>query len=314
MLKHKRPAYSEQEKEFCDLFIKPVFGEPDRHGNYIKRVGDNPTIAFTAHTDTVHEESGTQKLQIKNDIVTTIDGDCLGADCTTGLWLMLGMIESNVEGVYVAHAAEEIGGVGSTNLVKDNPEWLSEIKVCLSFDRFGKQSVITHQSGRRTASDEFALSIAKILKMPELQPDTTGTYTDSMEYTSVVAECSNLSVGYEMQHTKHESQNIEYAEMLLERLREACWDQVEVSREPNTEDPYEDALREYYSTQERYEDEQEIENEIDSITKLMYDNPRRLAEFLQEVGLTVDVLCDEMNLSYSDQQYYKDEYASKTYH
>jgi hypothetical protein len=222
------------------------------------------------------------------------------------------MIEAGIEGVYVAHAAEEIGGVGSSNLVLDNPAWLSNIQVCLSFDRFGTNSVITHQGGRRTASDAFALSLADILGMPQLRPDTTGTYTDSMEYAGLVPECSNLSVGYYDQHTARESQDILYAETLLERLCEADWSALVVSRDPTQPMEYDDALR--YSYVDTDSDDAVDEESVDAITALLLDRPRVVAELLLDYGLTADVLCDELNLSYSDLAFYTDEYAAKSYY
>lgn len=38
---------------------------------------------------------------------------CLGADCTTGIWLMLQMIKANVPGFYIIHTDEEIGRKGA---------------------------------------------------------------------------------------------------------------------------------------------------------------------------------------------------------
>lgn len=306
MLKSMRPAYSLTEQLFCQKYLEPVFGYPDQHGNYILRVGDNPTIAYTAHTDTVHATEGTQSLKVKDNIVTTKQSNCLGADCTTGLWLILGMIEKGVEGVYVAHAAEEIGGIGSQNLVKDRPEWLESIKVCLSFDRYGTNSIITHQSGIRTASDEFAKSLAKALKMKQLKADSTGTYTDSLEYIGIVAECTNISVGYHNQHTKQESQDLEYAEMLLERLCNARWDTLSINREPTPANLLEINEDLFYDIPENVIEQAEI----DAIAKLIWDQPRPMAKLLHSKGLTVEDLCEDLDLSLSDIKYYKDEYAA----
>lgn len=310
MMQSMRPAYSLTERMFCKTYLEPVFGRPDAHGNYILTVGNKPTIAFTAHTDTVHRSEGIQTLSVENNFITTMTGSCLGADCTTGLWLLLGMIEADVPGVYVAHAAEEIGGVGSSRLVEDNPDWLSNIQACISFDRFGTDSVITHQSGKRTASDAFALSLAGILGMPQLKPDTTGSYTDSMEYAGVVPECSNLSVGYYDQHTAKESQDILYAETLLERLCEAPWSALVISRDPTQPAEYEASVWGYSNTLSDEVDEESV----DAITRLILDRPRMVAELLYDYGLTLDVLCDELSIDYSDQQHYADEYSAKNYY
>lgn len=312
MLQSMRPAYSLTERVFCQTYLEPIFGKPDAHGNYILSVGVNPTIAFTAHTDTVHRVEGIQTLSVENSFVTTMTGSCLGADCTTGVWLLLGMIEAGVEGVYVAHAAEEIGGVGSTNLVADRPDWLRNIQACISFDRFGTNSVITHQGGIRTASNAFALSFADAVQMSQLKPDSTGTYTDSYEYASVVPECTNISVGYYHQHTSKESQDLLFAETLLDKLCKADWSTLVISRDPTQVDITEGYQRSSYSDLHHEADDDEAE--VDAITALIMDRPRLIAELLHDYGLKVDVLCDELDLSYSDRMFYTNEYSAKNYY
>ena len=130
MLRYKRPQGSSTQQEFCERFLEPHFGLPDVDGNYILRIGDNPKICFASHHDTVHKTEGLQQLVVTNNVVSVADpaiSSCLGADCTTGVWLMMGMIEQGIEGVYVVHAAEEIGCIGSSALVKSNPYWLTHI-------------------------------------------------------------------------------------------------------------------------------------------------------------------------------------------
>jgi hypothetical protein len=51
--------------------------------------------------------------------------------------------------------------------------------------------------------------------MSQLEPDSTGSYTDSNEYAPIVSECTNISVGYFNQHTKNEVQDLDYADDLL---------------------------------------------------------------------------------------------------
>lgn len=45
--------------------------------------------------------------------------NCLGADCTTGVWLILEMIKARIPGIYVIHNDEEIGCIGATNIIED---------------------------------------------------------------------------------------------------------------------------------------------------------------------------------------------------
>ena len=318
MLQYMRPAYSMAEEMFCKEYLEPVFGEPDVDNNYICVVGDKPKIAFTAHTDTVHKSGGIQTLKIEDNFVTSVGSNCLGADCTTGLWLMLGMIEAGVEGVYVAHAAEEIGGIGSTALVARNPDWLSHIQACISFDRYGTNSVITNQGGFRTCSDEFACSVADTLHMPQLLPDSGGTYTDSVEYADVVRECSNLSVGYYDQHTSRESQDLLFAETLLERLIAASWSTLEIVRDPTLPRDYSSRgwKNNYYGYIDRkgYDDDDDREEDLNAIRRILLDRPIQVAELLLDYGLNAESLCEELQVSFADQMYYTDAMSSKSYY
>ena len=233
MLEYKRPEGSVHQRKFCNRYLLPVMGGPDNFGNYIKIVGDKPKVAFMAHHDTVHKETGKQKVNYKAGFYS-VDADCLGADCTAGVYLILKMIEANVPGVYVVHAGEEIGCVGSSKLVKSKPSWLDHVDFAISFDRKGYGSIITHQLGIRTCSDEFAESLAFILDL-EYEADTTGAYTDSNEYRGVVAECTNISVGYFNQHTKSEVQDRVFLDMLCEKLIAADWSMLAKVRNPEYE-------------------------------------------------------------------------------
>lgn len=238
MLKWMRPEGSSTQKYFCKIYLEPTFGMPDKHGNYIHIVneadGSHPVVCFTAHHDTVHREQGKQNVVLSGDIASAVDSSCLGADCTTGCWLILGMIDAKIPGVYVIHAGEEVGCKGSAALVKDHPVWLDKIKAVISFDRKGTESVITHQMGRRTASDAFAVSFAEALGMNSLRPDTTGAYTDSNEYQHIVSECTNISVGYYGQHTPKETQDVYFAYELLDALCNADWSKLVFERDPDT--------------------------------------------------------------------------------
>ena len=235
MLKYKRKPRTDSIKDFSERFLHPTFGFPDKHGNYELIVGKKPKICYAAHYDTVHSDDGMQNIQINNQIVTLANGsksNCLGADCATGIWLILEMIDAGIEGVYVVHAEEEGGCIGSSALVASNPKWLQYIKAVISFDRKDKESIITHQMGMRTCSDAFAVSLDKILGLG-MRPDTGGSYTDSNEYASLVSECTNISVGYFAQHTSRESQDLQFASDLRDALIDADWSQLEFVRDPS---------------------------------------------------------------------------------
>jgi len=323
MLRYKRPQGSTTQNEFCERFLEPHFGLPDRDGNYVLRIGDNPTICFASHHDTVHKTEGLQQLVVTNNIVSVADptiSSCLGADCTTGVWLMLGMIEQGIEGVYVVHAAEEIGCIGSSALVKSNPYWLSHIDAVISFDRYGDNSVITHQMGIRTASDAFSKSFATALDLPQLVSDKHGSYTDSNEYANVVPECTNISVGYYGQHTVNETQDLEYADLLMYALTQADWSKLVISRDPSLYETHYDDDDWWskswgrLSTNSTYNDNRVSEplddHDMESLISLVTDNPSAVAELLSKLGFSPDLLIDEANIDYGN---YLNDYASRRY-
>jgi len=285
MLKYRRPEGSKTQKKFCKRFLEPIFGKPDSHGNYILHVGES-NIMFTAHHDTVHNKDGMQKLTIKSDIVTTDDSNsnCLGADCTTGIWILLGMIESSVPGTYVVFAGEESGCIGSRALLDDWPLWLQDIYAVISFDRRGTESIVTHQCGFRTASDAFAVSLSNALDSPFMRPDDTGVYTDSEVFAECVPECTNISVGYLAQHSSKESQDLFFVNELLNRLIVADWQSLTIERVPEPQG--------IYLPQDNYK-----KNNLEELEKLCFDCPEEIASILDSYGITAYDIYEELGIS-----------------
>jgi hypothetical protein len=301
MLKYRRPQGSKTQELFCKRYIEPVFGKPDCHGNYVLHLGDSP-ICFTSHHDTVHTKDGFQIVTVSGDIVTTSDKDsnCLGADCTTGVWLILGMIESGIAGTYVIHASEESGCIGSRALLEDSPLWLEDTKAVISFDRKGQESIVTHQMGIRTCSDSFAVSLSQALNMPMLRPDNTGVYTDSESYAHKIAECTNISVGYLAQHTKQESQDLYFADCLLEALIKADWQSLVFER--NQED--------YFSASDDYYwrgFDRGIRGKTDHMSELediCFNYPDAIASILDSYGITPEDLYPELGIDSRNRDFY----------
>lgn len=295
MLTYRRPTGSRHERKFNRRYIEPVFGRSDKHGNYTHIVGDKPNLAFMAHTDTVHRESGRQTIQITDGFLHLPKGsksNCLGADCTTGVWLILEMIEAQVPGVYVLHAAEEVGCRGSSALVADNPTWLKHVDAAISLDRKGTESVITHQMGGRTSSDAFAKSIARALDL-EMKPDPNGSYTDSNEYADVISECTNISVGYYSQHTHMEQQDVGFAYDLRDALITADFTNLEFERKPGEIDytsHYEDRFWGYPRMIGKHQ------TDDDPLIKLISDYPEDVAHLLRSLNYSYMDVCDYMGI------------------
>lgn len=303
MLKYRRPQGNKTQEKFCESYLAPVM-ECDEFGNYIKIIGDNPNVAFMAHHDTVHSTGSMQKVLVEKSeyddyIATAPNSNCLGADCTTGVWLILEMIEAGIEGVYVVHAAEEIGCLGSKALVEKFPKWILGIDFAISFDRYGYKSIITHQMGMRTCSEAFAESLASILPDLDLVPDNGGSYTDSNEYVDHVAECTNLSVGYFSQHTRNESQNLTFAMELRDALIQADWSKLVKDREPGTTE---------YDSHYWYNDEPNryanlFSTKYEEILDIVRSNPEAVADYLESFGITPEDLYNELDIDRPAEEY-----------
>jgi hypothetical protein len=234
MLTYRRPAGSETEMEFIKRFLVPLGTLPDEYGNHWLTIGKAPEVLFSSHTDTVHDKSGMQKVLYGDCIASVGRGsNCLGADCTTGVWLMMEMIRARVSGVYVFHRDEEVGGLGSAYIRDQAPERLQGIRYAIAFDRKGWTDIITHQAGGRCASDAFAASLAGVLgpRLGYVASDQ-GTFTDTANYAELIPECTNISVGYNKQHQKLEWQDMTFALRLRDALVDADWGKLVCERDP----------------------------------------------------------------------------------
>ncbi len=238
MLKTRRPAGSETEKEFIREFITgPYDIDMDEYGNLFTRIGTAP-VMWSSHTDTVHFNDGEQRVtynpnngRISLPRAGKPGTGCLGADCATGVWLMLEMIRAGVEGLYVFHREEECGGWGSKWIADETPEMLDGIQYAIAFDRKGTADVITHQFGGRCSSDKFADALA--LKLPgKYRADPTGSFTDTANYTDIVPECTNVSVGYYLQHSSREYQDCNHLMDLRNALVNIDTTNLPVHRDP----------------------------------------------------------------------------------
>jgi hypothetical protein len=308
MLAYKRPDGSKYQTKFCNRYLRPVMGKPDLFGNYVKIIGHKPSVAFMAHHDTVHKDSGKQVVVREGNFYKAHHtSNCLGADCTTGVYIILKMIEAKVPGVYVVHGAEEIGCIGAAGMVASNPDWISHVDFAISFDRKGYDSIITHQLSERTCSEDFADSLANILDM-DYRSDASGVYTDSNEYRSVIAECTNLSVGYFCQHTKAETQDINFVEMLIAQLIKADWSSLVVARDPSVTEKsvsgrqwwqddwkYEGGPKSYYSGPKEVHRMIDPEHrDMEDMVDLIRNNPLEIARLLKDIGYDAYDLVDEV--------------------
>jgi hypothetical protein len=238
MLSYMRPMGGRAERSFRNRFILPLPGATtDAHGNIhivIARPDGAPSrVVWSSHTDTVHRRDGRQRLMIAGRYVglhaRAHASNCLGADDTVGVWLMINMVTARVPGHYIFHWGEERGGIGSRALATHDPDHLLPADVAIAFDRRGTDDVITHQGGMRCCSDAFARSLAE--QLPDgYAPSSHGVYTDTAEYTDIIHECTNVSVGYAAEHSPRETLDHKHAARLLRALLTFDEDHLVVAR------------------------------------------------------------------------------------
>ncbi len=233
MLAYRRPAGSATERKFIKRYIDSIPGVyADGYGNRLL-VCPGSKVMISCHTDTVSRVSGRQRVSLsRSGIVSVGDArsNCLGADDTAGVYAALRMIEAGVKATFVFHREEEIGGRGSDWLADNYPDWLRTFDVCLALDRRGTKDIIVTQQWETCASDTFALGLAKALDMGHLPAD--GIFTDSANYTRLIPECSNISIGYRNEHTRGETLDLNYLEAVIRRLVTVDWESLPVRRDP----------------------------------------------------------------------------------
>jgi hypothetical protein len=346
MLTYRRVSGSRTEGKFIRRYIQPLGAKPDTFGNYILRVGDSP-ILFSSHTDSVHKTAGRQRLLYKDGILTvkhskpvkapkaktvtytykdttgktvtrsyqsfaSTNNQCLGADDAVGCWMMCEMVKAGVPGLYVWHRQEESGGVGSSYIADNHRSLLTGIKAAIAFDRRGTTDVITHQAGGRCASNVFAQSLASQLP-GAFSPSSHGIFTDTANYTDIIGECTNISVGYEDEHTSRESLDLGHALRVRNAMVEFDAGRLEFQRIPGSgkHDYGDDDCRwGMYGNSGGYRDNvvdiwgEDIDQDpqsasthrtsYDDMVEMIRLNPHEVADMLEEYGMDANGLREEL--------------------
>ena len=290
MLQTRRPAWSKTENKFIKTWLVPLGCIVDGFGNYILKIGNAP-IVWSCHTDTVHRKNGRVGLLYDRDDMTFHSAGkyVLGADDAAGVWLMREMILAGVGGLYIFHRAEEIGGQGSAFIADETPELLEGYQHAIAFDRKGYSDIITHQSGSRCCSEAFAASLASVLG-GIYQPDPTGSFTDTANYTHLIPECTNVSIGYHNEHSTKESLNAGFLTGLRDVVVRADFSSLPVARDVNDTDSFWD-----------YNDDLDIDlstpyASVDTLYNAIVDYPDETADLLDELGMTHHDIMERLSI------------------
>lgn len=229
----RRAAGSREEAEFVGWLAgryPPTLIDEAGNLHYDRRLSNERTL-FVAHTDTAHFCGGPNKYRVDGHMVHA-DGAPLGADDAAGIQVLCYLMDRKVPGYYIFSRAEEVGGKGAEHLLRENEALLRQFDRAIAFDRRDTWNVITHQAGRRCCSDTFAETLATELCNQGLiySPDDTGIFTDTAVWMDVIPECTNLSVGYDMQHSDHETQDTAYLTNLMLAAAEVGWESLPTKR------------------------------------------------------------------------------------
>lgn len=214
-------------------YMLPKDIKRDKHGNFYYQIGKSKTI-FACHLDTASKKYEEVTHVIEENIIKTNGKTILGADDKAGMCVLLYMMEQKIPGTYFFFIGEEVGCIGSKAAASKDKDFYSNFDRIISFDRKDTCSIITHQSWERCCSNEFAVSLSNqfIDLGLELKPDDTGVGTDSAQFTDIIPECTNISVGYYKEHTHEEHQDIDFLEKLCMAGCLINWEELPVKRNP----------------------------------------------------------------------------------
>jgi len=238
----KRPHNTPAVSDFTEWLFNALpaelksFTSVDGAGNLHidNRIAGSKTL-FIAHVDTVHREVGANKIR-KTATHWYADGAPLGADDGAGVAMLMHLIHADVKGYYIFSQGEECGGIGAKHIATHHTDLLAQFDRAIAFDRRGIDSIISHQGMGRCASDVFCEALANDLNAFDdtlmYSPDDTGVYTDTAEFTDIIPECTNISVGYYNEHGDQEKLDIVHFEALSKAVLKVMWDKLPTDRDP----------------------------------------------------------------------------------
>ncbi len=234
-------------KLFPYLYTEIEGLQADEFGNLFVKVGESD-VMFTSHLDTATSADTEVNHVFDGNIIKTDGKSILGADDKAGVTVMMYMIKNQVPGLYYFFLGEEVGCVGSKKVAAVQKETKIEgINKVISFDRRNTKSIITYQSSQRCASDAFGKALAEQLNSVdstfEYDIDPTGVLTDSVQFIKIYPECTNISVGYQSEHTFSETQDIDHLEKLAVACTKVDWVSLPVERDPSKVE-----YRDYYGS------------------------------------------------------------------
>lgn len=294
LLAKKRPSHDHSIYKWFGEYLTEngVKWNKDSFHNYYLTIGNKPRHIYASHYDTVHRDNGDNivKFNKQTGFISTDQvekGTPLGADDAAGIYIMVQLIKKRKKGHYIFFADEESGGIGSSGF--DLKLLNNEIDLIISLDRANDSEVIISQAYEQCASDECGQWLVDELNSNDLLAydiSHEGVFTDSANFSNLIPECLNLSVGYYYQHTKYEVLDLDHLIILTEQLKKIDFSQACIKRDPTLSDTsYYDDIP--YSFKD---------NTKDSLYQYVVDNPDIISAFLKEKGYTLYDMYDYEDL------------------
>lgn len=213
-------------------YLLPKGWTKDSIGNYYYTIGKSETL-FTSHLDTSCVDKVKVKHVIEGDIIKTDGSTILGGDNKAGCTVLFYLIEKRIPGTYYFFIGEEMSvhknyPYGSLLAIEEKPDFFNKFKRIISFDRKEKGQLITRQLGRNCCSPEFAEALIDEFSKYGIkyEKDTTGYYTDSAFFGSLIPEIVNLSIGVWNEHTNNEYVDIKYVENVAKASSKVNWESL----------------------------------------------------------------------------------------
>lgn len=192
-------------------FLKKKYKTVYNTDAYILAEGTLP-ICLVAHLDTVFAKTPSEIYYDKKmQVLWSPQG--LGADDRAGVYAILEILEAGYRPSIIFTMAEEKGGLGAKQLVKDMPDCpLVGLKAIIQLDRQGKDDCVFYDCD----NDDFT----KFIESFGFNTDI-GSYSDISFIAPVWGVAAvNLSVGYVDEHSYSERLFIEALEETIYKVKE----------------------------------------------------------------------------------------------
>jgi hypothetical protein len=115
-------------------------------------------------------------------------------------------------------------------------------------------------------------------------------FTDTANYTRLIGECTNLSVGYFRQHGPTEHTSLAFAYRLRNALVAGDWTKLDFERKPGEKDP---DLMSYFDRYDRYGAHaygDDLSPAEEDLVRFCEEYPWHVAKFLAAYGYGVEDL------------------------